>query len=58
MVDDVLDDRVIGVEVVVREVVSHAGDGLPRHARLTGQQLRADGLDRFTDLDQPDLTAS
>jgi len=22
-------------------------DGLPRHARLTGQQLRADGLDGF-----------
>jgi len=34
-------------------VVAHACDVGPRDTRFIRQQLRADVLDRFTDLDQP-----
>ncbi len=48
-----------GVEVAVSQTVAHTGDLRPRKARLTGEQLRREGLDPFADLDETDTrTAS
>ena len=57
MFDDVLHDRVVGVEVAMRQVVPHAGDLLPRHSRCAVQELRVDALDRFADLDEADANS-
>ena len=47
------DDGVVGVEVAVCQVVSHASDVLPWDGRLTGEQLGVEILDRLADLDEP-----
>jgi hypothetical protein len=42
------------VEVVVGEVVAHAGDLAPRHFGDLGEEVGDDALDRFSDFDEAD----
>jgi hypothetical protein len=49
-----LQDRVSGVEVAVREVVSDLGDLPPRDGRLCSKQVIGKRFDRLADLQQPD----
>lgn len=44
----------IGVEVAMGEVVPHPGDVGPRHFGLVRENVVADVLHRFTDLDEAD----
>ena len=54
MFDGCGDDLVVGVEVAVSQVVSHACDVSPRDLRLDRQEHGIDALDRFADLDESD----
>lgn len=54
VVDDVLDDCVVGIEVAVSEVAAHAGDLLPGHVGYFVREVGIDALDRLADLDQTD----
>ncbi len=58
VVDNVLNDGVVGIEVAVSEVVAHTGDLLPRHVRWAVQEAGVDALNRFADLDERARTAS
>lgn len=49
------DHRMAGVEVAVREVISHARDLPPRNPRVGGGDVGwGEGFDGFADLEQPD----
>ena len=52
MVDGGLDNGVVGVEVAVGEVVSHAGEVTPGDGGFLGQQLGLDVFDGFPDFDE------
>jgi hypothetical protein len=54
VVDGGLQDRVVGVEVAVSQVVAHACDLAPRNAGLGAEHPGGQSLYGFADFQQPD----
>lgn len=54
MINSGLQDRMGGVEIAVRKMITHSRDFRPRDRRLCGKQPDWQRLDRLTDLQQPD----